>query len=180
MGSKVNSVVATSDDGGFRVPAVASDTGALVTHRMTYSDRLRVFIGPDEAVARYLRPLRGLDGRRRYALNLARLPIPLPATGITLADSTAFGGNFVQCLGAADALTIELCRTGGGGPPRHYVLGLPGARTGAPGVPIPCGSADRYVHADEMFTAAHAAQVFTEYFHSGDVPAGFQLRGNGP
>ncbi|WP_157103732.1 hypothetical protein [Nocardia harenae] len=172
-------MVATSDDGGFRVPAVEREPGPLVTHRMTYSDRLRVFLGPGEAVAGYLRPLRGLDGKRRYALNLARLPMPLRATGITLADSTAFGGNFVQCLGAADALTLELCRTGEGGPPRHYVLGLPGPRTGAPSVPIACGAADRYVHADEIFTAAHAAEVFTEYFHSGGVPAGFQLRGNG-
>ncbi|MFC8044315.1 hypothetical protein [Nocardia sp. NPDC057353] len=172
-------MVATSDDDGFRIPAVERAAVALVTHRMTYSDRLRVFFGPDEAVARYLRPLRGLDGRRRYALNLARLPMPLAATGITLADSTAFGGNFVQCAGAAEALTIELCRTGGGGPPRHYVLGLPGARVGSPGVAIPCGPAERYVHPDEVFTAAHAAQVFTEYFRSGDVPAGFQLRGSG-
>lgn len=179
MGSKVNSVVATSDDGEFRVPTGQREAAPLVTHRMTYSDRLRVFFGPGDAVRGYLRPLRGLDGKRRYALNLARLPMPLPATGITLADSTAFGGNFVQCAGAAEALTIELCRTGGGGLPRHYVLGLPGARSGAPSVPIPCGAADRYVHADEVFTAAQAAVVFTEYFRTGDVPAGFQLRGSG-
>lgn len=176
-------MVATSDDERFAVPSASRPEDAcadpLVTHRMTYSDRLRVFFGPDERVDRFLRPLRSLDGRKRFSLNLARLPMPLRATHIGVSDSTAFGGNFVQCLGTADALTLELCRTSGGGMPRHYVLGLPGARMGQPTVAISSGAADRWVHPDEVFTAAHAAQVFTEYFRSGDVPAGFQLRGSG-
>jgi hypothetical protein len=145
------------------------------THRVTYSDRLKVFIGPGDSVANFLRPLRRLDGYHSYAVNLTRLPSPIPAADITTTISSAPGTNYVECTGSADVLAIEL-RTTIGGTPRRYLLGLPGTRVGSPGVDIPNGPGVLRVHPDEVFDAEHAAEIFTTYFCTADIPPGFQLR----
>ncbi|MFE9327986.1 hypothetical protein ACIHDR_42275 [Nocardia sp. NPDC052278] len=144
------------------------------THRLTYSNRLRVFIGPDDSVINFLRPLRRLDGFDSYSVNLTRLPHPMPASEITATLSAAPGRNSVECIGSADMLAIEL-RTDDGMPHR-YLLGLPGERIGYPGVDVPNGPELLRVYPDEIFAAEHAAEVFATYFHTGDIPAGFQLR----
>lgn len=145
------------------------------THRVTYSNRLKVFIGPDDAVVDFLRPLRRLDGYDSYSVNLTRLPSPMPAAEITAAISAAPGTNAVQCVGSADVLAIEL-RAIVDGTPRRYLLGLPGDRLGHPGVDVPNGPDLLRVYPDEVFDAEYAAEVFATYFHTGDIPAGFQLR----
>ncbi|WP_433759139.1 hypothetical protein [Nocardia sp. CA-135398] len=145
------------------------------THRLTYSDRLKVFIGPDDSVINFLRPLRRLDGFDSYSVNLTRLPQPMPASEITATLSAAPGRNYVACIGSAEVLVIELC-TEADGTPRRYLLGLPGERVGHPGVDVPNGTELLRVYPDEIFDAEHAAEVFATYFHSGDIPAGFQLR----
>ncbi|MFI6366392.1 hypothetical protein ACIBG0_26990 [Nocardia sp. NPDC050630] len=145
------------------------------THRLTYSNRLRVFIGPDDSVISFLRPLRRLDGFDSYSVNLTRLPHPMPASEITATLSATPGRNYVECIGSADVLVIELC-TGADGTPRRYLLGLPGDRVGHPGVDVPNGTEPMRVYPDEIFDAEYAAEVFATYFHTGDIPAGFQLR----
>ncbi|MFI7668245.1 hypothetical protein [Nocardia sp. NPDC049526] len=145
------------------------------THRLTYSNRLEVFIGPDDSVLNFLRPLRRLDGFDSYSVNLTRLPHPMPASEITATLSAAPGRNYVECIGSADVLAIEL-RTEEDGMPRRYRLGLPGERVGYPGVGVPNGTELLRVYPDEIFDAEHAAKVFATYFHTGDIPAGFQLR----
>ncbi|MFE7799862.1 hypothetical protein [Nocardia sp. NPDC057440] len=145
----------------------------VATHRVTYSDRLKVFIGPDETVGNFLRPLCRMDGYRRYSVNMSRLPSPIPATDITAAVSSAPGA--VQCTGSAKALAIEIW-TAVDGIPQHFIVGLTGSRDSEPTVCIPDGTDFLRVHADEVFTADHAAEVFATYFHTDDIPPGFQLR----
>ena len=145
------------------------------THRVTYSDRLKVFLGPADSVTNFLRPLRRLNGFDYYSVNLTRLQFPMPAAEITATISAAPGTEYVQCTGAADVLAIEL-RTTIDGRPRRYLLGLPGERLGYPGVDVPNGPDLLRVYPDEVFTAEHAAEVFATYFHKGDIPTGFQLR----
>ncbi|WP_406232783.1 hypothetical protein [Nocardia sp. NBC_01009] len=147
----------------------------VATHRVTYSDRLKVFIGPDETVDNFLRPLCRLDGYHRYAVNMSRLLSPLPATDITTAVGSARGASAVQCTGSTNALVIEIW-TAVDGVPQHFIVGLPGSRDSEPTVCIPDGTDFLRVYADEVFTAAHAAQVFATYFHTDDIPPGFQLR----
>ncbi|MFQ6392040.1 hypothetical protein ACLMAJ_01155 [Nocardia sp. KC 131] len=147
----------------------------VTTHRVTYSDQLKVFIGPDETVANFLRPLCRLDGYHRYSVNMTRLPSPIPATEITATISSTHGDSAVQCTGSADALVIEIW-TAVDGIPQHFIVGLPGIRTGEPTVCIPDGADFLRVHADEVFTAEDAAEVFATYFRTGDIPPGFQLR----
>lgn len=148
---------------------------ATTTHRLTYSNRLKVFIGPDDSVINFLRPLHRLDGFDSYSVNLTRLPYPMPASEITATLSAAPGRNYVECIGSADVLAIEL-RTEDEGMPRRYLLGLPGERVGYPGVDVPNGTELLRVYPDEIFDAEHAAEVFATYFHTGAIPTGFQLR----
>ncbi|WP_433682948.1 hypothetical protein [Nocardia sp. CA-119907] len=147
----------------------------ITTHRVTYSNRLKVFIGPDDTVIDFLRPLRRLDGCDSYSVNLTRLPSPMPAGEITATISAAPGSDSVHCVGSAEVLAIEL-RTTADGTPRRYLLGLPGDRLGHPGVDVPNGPDLLRVYPDEVFDAEIAAQVFATYFHTGDIPTGFQLR----
>ncbi|MEV6432907.1 hypothetical protein [Nocardia sp. NPDC051463] len=147
----------------------------VATHRVTYNDRLKVFIGPDETVENFLRPLCGLDGYHRYSVNMSRLPSPIPATDITTAVGTARGAGAVQCTGSAKALVIEIW-TAVDGVPRHFVVGRPGNHDSEPTVCIPDGTDFLRVYADEVFTAEHAAEVFATYFHTDTIPPGFQLR----
>lgn len=147
----------------------------LTTHRVTYSDRLKVFIGPHERLLSFLRPLRRLDGRQRYSVNLTRLPAPMRANEITTAISTAPGANFVQCIGSADALAIEF-RQAIDGVSQQFIVGLPGSRVGVPNVFIPHADRDLRVYPDEVFTADQAADLVTTYFHTGDLPHGLRLR----
>ncbi|MEV2220453.1 hypothetical protein AB0E01_11295 [Nocardia vinacea] len=147
----------------------------ITTHRLTYSNRLRVFLGPDDSVINFLRPLHRLDGFDSYSVDLTRLPYPMPAAEITATLSAAPGRNYVQCIGSADVLAIEL-GTEDDGTPRRYLLGLPGDRVGYPGVDVPNGADLLHAYPDEIFDAEHAAEVFATYFRTGDIPAGFRLR----
>ncbi|MEV0079516.1 hypothetical protein AB0H58_24190 [Nocardia neocaledoniensis] len=147
----------------------------VATHRLTYSDRLKVFIGPQEDVDSFLRPLRRLDGRQRYALDLTVLPEPMPATEITAAVSAARGELALWCAGSADAMTLQLRRTVDHVAHR-FTLGLPGSRLGLPTVYLPHGEEDTYVYPDEVFTAEQAAPIFRDFFHDGGVPVELQQR----
>ncbi|MEU7633118.1 hypothetical protein AB0C34_24605 [Nocardia sp. NPDC049220] len=144
---------------------------------MTYSDRLKVFLGPDETLDNFLRPLRRLDGLHRYSVNMTRLAVPMRPTDISPAISSAPGRNYLQCTGAADALAIEL-RVTIGSTARQFVVGLPGDRIGVPGLdmPVPAGVPAPVIYPDEVFTAEQAAEIFTAYFETGAVQPYLQLR----
>ncbi|MFD3702743.1 hypothetical protein ACFWUP_06305 [Nocardia sp. NPDC058658] len=147
----------------------------VTTHRVTYSDRLKVFIGPHEDVDSFLRPLRRMDGHQRYALDLTVLPEPVPATEVTTTVSSARGDLALGCAGSADAMTLQL-RTTVDHVTRRFTLGLPGGRLGLPTVYLPHGDEDTYVYPEEVFTADSAVEIFRDFFHGGAVPTGLQLR----
>ncbi|WP_336085782.1 hypothetical protein [Nocardia sp. SSK8] len=155
--------------------APVADEVIVATHRVTYSDRLKVFIGPHEDVDSFLRPLRRMDGHQRYALELTLLPEPMPATDVTATASSARGDLALQCAGSASAMTLRL-RTTIDHVTRRYTLGFTGSRLGLPTVYLPHGDADTYVYPEEVFTAEHATEIFRGFFHAGTVPAGLQRR----
>ncbi|WP_446225878.1 hypothetical protein ACTWPB_12865 [Nocardia sp. IBHARD005] len=147
----------------------------VTTHRVTYSDRLKVFIGPHEDVDSFLRPLRRMDGHQRYALDLTVLSEPVPATEVTTTVSSARGDLALGCAGSADAMTLQLRRKVDH-VTRRFTLGLPGGRLGLPTVYLPHGDEDTYVYPEEVFTADSAMAIFRDFFHAGTVSAGLQQR----
>ncbi|MFC4375423.1 hypothetical protein ACFO5K_15080 [Nocardia halotolerans] len=155
--------------------ASIADDVIVATHRVTYSGRLKVFIGPHEDVDNFLRPLRRMDGRQRYALELTVLPEALPATEVTAAVSADRGRLALRCAGSAEAMTLQL-RTTVDHITRRFTLGFAGSRMGLPTVYLPHGDDDTYVYPEEVFTAEHAVEVFRDFFHSGAVPAELQER----
>ncbi|WP_327109960.1 hypothetical protein OHB12_19165 [Nocardia sp. NBC_01730] len=158
-------------------PALRATDPALITHRVTYSDRLKVFLGAGETVDSFLRPLRRLDGYHRYSVNMTRLAAAMRPADISPVISSAPGRNYLQCTGSAGALAIEL-RSTVDAAPRQFAVGLPGDRIGAPSidVPVPAGVPAPLIYPDELFTAEQAAEIFTAYFETGDVPPYLQLR----
>ncbi|GAA5042304.1 hypothetical protein [Nocardia callitridis] len=149
----------------------------LATHRVTYSDRLKVFIGPGEVIYNFLRPLRRLDGYHRYTIDMTCLPEPMRATEITQVVSSAPGRDYLRCTGSADAMAIEMSATSHG-VTRRYTIGRGGDRTGLPDTDVsaPSGVHVPRVYSDEVFTAEEASEIFTSYFQSGSVAPGFYLR----
>lgn len=158
----------------FDVESTAEDV-VIATHRVTYSDRLKVFIGPHEDVDSFLRPLRRLDGHQRYALDLTVLPEPVPATEVTATVSAERGPFALRCAGSADAMTLQL-RTTIDHVTRRYTLGFAGHRLGLPTVYLPHGDDDTYVYPEEVFTADSATEVFRDFFRAGAVPGGLLQR----
>ncbi|PXX68828.1 hypothetical protein DFR70_102514 [Nocardia tenerifensis] len=147
------------------------------THRVTYSDRLKLFIGADEAIDNFLRPLRRLDGHHRYSIQLTRLPAPLRSADITPAISSAPGRDYLRCIGSADTLVVEL-HTVADGTPRRSVVGRAERRDGEPSicVQVPEGMAAPWIHPAEAFAAEEAAEIFAAYFRTGTIPSGLVLR----
>ncbi|MBF6226261.1 hypothetical protein IU470_14270 [Nocardia abscessus] len=72
----------------------------MSTHRVTYSDRLKVFLGRGEALDSFLRPLRRLDGFHRYSANTTRLAEPMRPADIDPAISSAPDRESRQCTDA--------------------------------------------------------------------------------
>ncbi|MFI9509228.1 hypothetical protein [Nocardia sp. NPDC052566] len=187
----------TTDDKVFRVlPArlgptdlerdVAEEIEAppvISTHRVTYSDRLKVFIGPAEAVHNFLRPLRRLDGHDRYSVCMTRLPAPMHARDIPASVSAERGSDYLHCMGSADALVIELRETVDGHT-RQAVVGRKSVTDRDNSydaaaellISIQRGLRELVVHPDEVFTAEEAADIFAAYYRTGEVPDDLHLR----
>ncbi|WP_141717800.1 hypothetical protein [Nocardia altamirensis] len=162
-----------------QTPATTIDsaTPIISTHRVTYSDRLKVFVGTGETIDNFLRPLRRLDGYHRYSVQLTRLPAPLSPAEITPEISSAPGQNYLRCTGSAEALELEL-RTTVDSVTRRFTVGRAGHRDGEPGicVQVPDNMTAPWIYPDEVFTAEEAAGIFAAYFHFGTVPPGLELR----
>ncbi|QIS15376.1 hypothetical protein [Nocardia arthritidis] len=161
------------------IDAVAETETApiITTHRVTYSDRLKVFIGPSEKVQNFLRPLRRLDGYDRYSVCMTRLPAPMRSLDIPATPSADRGEDQLTCMGSADELVIELRRTVDGAT-RRYLVGTHPDRVGVPVLTISVqrGMHQLRVHFDEVFTADEAAEILTAYYRTGEVPSQFTLR----
>lgn len=149
----------------------------ITTHRVTYSDRLKLFVGAGETIESYLRPLRRLDGHHRYSVQLTRLPVAMRSTEISPAISSAPGTNYLLCTGSADAVVIELCHTVDA-VTRRFTVGRAGNRDGEPGicVQVPDAVPAPWIYQDEVWTAEAAADIFAGYFRTGTVPTGLVLR----
>lgn len=148
----------------------------MVTHAVTMNGRIHGAVkdpdlSPREVIGERLALL---DGVVRCSLSLWRLPESVPFDRVDLA---AWPQEYVQAAGSADGMTVEVRRLGEPGR-RHYVVGR--AVRDASGPPlevvIPWNGFEARVYSSEVFSAAEAAEVFAQYYDTGQVPDTLRLR----
>lgn len=115
-----------------------------------------------------------LDGEKRYAWTLWRLP---PGTPIDRVDARIYPTQYLQCAGTRERVTIEVRRDGSDGrEPGHFVVGR-GVGDGEQGDEVVRW--DRHstvVRSSEVFGSHQALSVLVAYYETDDVPPGHSLR----
>lgn len=106
-----------------------------------------------------------MDGRRFFAFSVWSFPDDVHFDDLDIEEASSF---YLQCAGAADAMTVEL-REPAGDEARHYVIGKAPV-TGTASVEIEFDEYAVDVHPEEVFTAAEAGEVFLAYMDTGTVP----------
>lgn len=147
-----------------------------ITHALTMNGRVHgevkdAVMSPREVIRQRLGLL---DGAVRYSLSLWRLPDGVPFDRV---DLGAWPQEYVQAAGSADGLTVEVRRAeqSGWG---QYVVGRTPRDTSDPlvEVVIPWNGYETRVSSSEVFSAAEAAEVFTQYYDVGQIQDTFHLR----
>ena len=114
-----------------------------------------------------------IDGSKLYSLLLWKLP-----SGKELDDTNPEeeANEYIQCAGSAERMTVEVRRIVSG-KVEHYVVGRPpnGANR-SPEETIRWGGHDIAVHANEVFTAREAAELFLSYYRTEWIPVAYALR----
>lgn len=151
-------------------------TSQRITHALTMNGRVHgevkdPVVSPPEVIEHRLGLL---DGVVRYSLSLWRLPDGVPFDRVDLAT---WPQEYVQTAGSADGMTVEVRRAEQSGWGR-YVIGRPSRDTAGPPVEvvIPWNGYEAHVSSDEAFSAPEAAEVFTQYYATGQIPGTFHFR----
>jgi|GEM_PF-5300404 len=85
-------------------------------------------------------------------------------------------GEYIQCAGSADRLTIEI-RERDGAELAQLVVGIPEDRSdSAPNKEVRWGDRVVYVNDNEVFDATSALPIFIEYAETGRLPKGLTVR----
>lgn len=149
---------------------------AVATHVMQYSSGNVVLFSSYADIGTFARPLHAFDGTDRYFLVLWAL-----GPGMDYDESVAAGLNrkYIQAAGRPDALTVEICKPGGsqwGVDWVRYVIGHPYEGDAQLDVPIVLPHSTEMRSHYELFDADEAAQLFFDYYKTGDIPSGYTLR----
>jgi hypothetical protein len=134
-------------------------------------------IGRNVDRERFAGPLRRKDGRQRWGMGLMPLPDDLDYDEMIAAGQDF--DEYLQAAGSAEALSLEIRKTGGaqwGCRWVRYVVGHPHAADLPLDVTIEMGISALQVSAAEVFDAEEAADLFVAYHRSGDIPDGYSLR----
>jgi hypothetical protein len=112
----------------------------------------------------------------RYSLLLWAL-----GPGMDYAQAAAAGLNreYIQALGRADALTVEICKPGGqqwGVDWVRYVIGHSHGEDAVLDVPIVLPYSTEMRSRSEVFGADEASHLFYDYYKTGDIPTRYALR----
>jgi hypothetical protein len=123
-----------------------------------------------------LRHLKHLDGERRYALLLFRLPV---GKALDQVDLDTFPVEYIQCAGAANGMTVEIRVMSDQGAHQYTV----GRKTMDEEISQTAQIAwDEYileVFSNEVFDAEGAAILFRNYYESDSIPEEYSLRDQG-
>jgi hypothetical protein len=135
--------------------------GALVDYFRSYPEQIRFSLGR-------------LDGASTWAYSLWRAP-----EGADLLDRVPLSGEYMQCAGTAEALTVEVRCLDAEGNAHQYTVGRPGGGyTGEPTEVVHWddGRFSTTVYPNEVFTADEAAVIFYTYFLTDKVAQPYTLR----
>ncbi|GAA3599104.1 hypothetical protein GCM10022198_24180 [Klugiella xanthotipulae] len=119
--------------------------------------------------------LNRLDGSSAWSYSLWRTP-----EGADLLEDIPLSETYMQCAGAAAAMTVEVRLETSEGVFRQYVVGKPlNEHAEAPTEVISWGQREQdrtQVYSNEVFTADEAAEVFYDYFLTDKVSGLYVLR----
>lgn len=149
---------------------------APYTHVMQSGSGNRVEFDSYAGIDEFGRRLRRFNGTDRFALILWALP---PGMDSDQARAAGLDWEYIQAAGRSDAMTVEICKAGGaqwGAAWVRYVIGHPGVGNGALDVPIVLPTTTEMRSSAEIFDADEAAQLFYDYYKTGDISAAYALR----
>ena len=145
------------------------------THAMVYTGGSAATMDTGVGPLEFLGPLRMFDGVENWYLLLYALP-----DGKTFEEvRNQVTEQYIQAAGRADAMTVETRKPGGqrwGADWVRYTVGRqhPGDQPLDVAITLPHG--DEMISRAEVFDANEAAQLFTHYHRTGDIPDGYVLR----
>jgi hypothetical protein len=154
--------------GGMRAHThvIEYDGGALVQE-----------IGGHRDVSIFANPLRRFNGRDQWALTLFALPDGMTHDQMQAAKREPT--EYLQAGGTPDAMTIEIRKLGGhqwGAKWVRYAVGHPHNGDPPLDVPINLPHSTQMISKPEVFTADEAAELFDNYYTTGEIPSGYTLR----
>lgn len=116
--------------------------------------------------------LKIMNGESFWAYGIWRAP-----EDADLLEDLPFTDYFIQCAGAADALTIEVSQKNSEGILTLYTLGKPTEQKGDKvEIKLQRSKAVIWVSRHEIFTAEEAASIFYQYFLDDTIPKELTLR----
>jgi hypothetical protein len=117
-----------------------------------------------------------LDGKRRFALLLWRLPEGVP---FDLVDLDSGPTEYIQCAGGASGrFTCEVRRLDADGSPRHEVIGrrADGVASIVRTEVIYWAENESTVQQNEVLSRGELRELFGSYPASGEIPASYDTR----
>jgi hypothetical protein len=133
---------------------------------------LKDSFGPiNEEIRRLLWRLNGSD---RYSFILSRLPEGKRLDEVSVENEL---GEYLQCAGSADRMTVEMRTVMADGSEQQFVVGRPcdtidAMRT----VEVRWNEVVTRVRQNEVFNADEAAAIFVAYYETAQIPSSYVLR----
>jgi hypothetical protein len=118
--------------------------------------------------------LNRMNGASFWAYGLWRAP-----EGSDLLEDIPLSDEYVQSAGSAQAMTVEVRVLDENGAAHQFTIGKPGERPGGPPTHVIHWDDGRHsttVYVNEVFTADEAAEVFSAYSQTDEVPDSYTLR----
>lgn len=146
------------------------------THASTLNGNVHgEFRHPVLAIPDYLRwMLENLDGRRRFAWSVWRLPDGVSFPDV---DLRAFPREYLQCAGTRERMTVEVRRQEEPGAYRQYTIGRSDGGDDEPlDQVITWDKHSATIRRSEVFDAAQAYPVFLAYYETDGIPGEYRLR----
>ncbi|WP_197377546.1 hypothetical protein [Mycolicibacterium baixiangningiae] len=149
------------------------------THVLKYNGgTFSIELGARSEKQTFLEPLSRFNGEKPWALTL--VPLPEGMSYDEVLNRKLEETRFLQAGGNADRMTIEIRQPGGQQWGVESVWSVVGHRSDDGGreldVPIKLPRSTQMVARSEVFDAEEAADLFMDYYKTGEIPSSYSLR----